>query len=91
VKDCLGCGCSWREHSDVPEELKLCPACGSEDLIKKDFVIQIKYFTSISRYEDFRFLGARTWWKEDVIPDIEKSFVHYDTLQWDNLFSDLYA
>lgn len=91
VKTCADCGCYWREHSDVAEEVKLCPTCGSDGIDKTDFVVQVKYFTSISRFEDFRFLGAKAWYKERVISDINKSFVHYDTLQWDNLFSDLYA
>jgi hypothetical protein len=89
-KSCKRCGATWQEHSDFPEDIKICPACSSDDLHKHSFMIEVKHYAGMRPYEDEKFFGVKSFYKHYIVTDIEKSFTHYSTLQWENLFSDLY-
>lgn len=89
-KTCQACGLTWKEHSDMPEEYKYCLACKSDDIKRHSFLVEVRVFASMYDYDGFKIFGQKTWYKHYSINDIEKSFAHYNTLQWDNLFSDLY-
>lgn len=90
IKSCRNCGVSWRENSEMPEQLGECPACGSWKIHKHDFVIEVKHFATISAFDAWHELGIKTYHRNYLITDIEKYFPYYDTLQWDNLFSEFY-
>jgi len=89
-KTCLACGLTWYENSDFPEKIKLCPACGNYKLRKHSFKIECFHYANISAFDAWKQFGMSTFHKRYYINDIEKYFPLYDTLQWENLFKDLY-
>lgn len=87
-KVCGGCGLSWREHNEMHDILPVCPRCSSRELEKRDHVIQVWCFSSMSRFHEWRILGHKSYYRTYYIMDAEKYFPLYDTLQWDNMFSE---
>lgn len=90
TKTCKNCGVSWNEHSDMPEKKNYCPACGSINVFKHSHMIEIKAYNSMESYNAHKAYGMDTHYAHYYVTDIEKYFGLYDTLQWDNMFSDLY-
>lgn len=90
VKQCKQCGASWNEDSDMPEQSKNCLNCDSIKLMRRNFQIEVKVFPGMNAYTAYKIYGAVTYYKHYFVRDIEKYFPLYKTLQWENLFSDLY-
>jgi len=90
TKVCKKCGSSWYESSETPEQLYRCWMCDSFELIKKDHVIELYFFQSIDAFEIWKNNNIKSYYKRYLITDIEKYFPLYNTLQWENLFSDVY-
>lgn len=96
MKTCKNCGTKWQEHSDMPEKLWECPYCGHYKLLKHDHVIEIWKFATMDSYimwKEWGYTGEkgnRPYYSHFFIYDIEQYFPLYDTLQWDNLFSEYY-
>lgn len=86
VKTCLQCGFRWQEHSEIPEESRLCPRCSWYRLTKTNFIIYVYCFESVEQFELFRDFGQKTYFKRYRIMDIERYFGFYDTHQIENLF-----
>ena len=89
-KTCLSCGLTWYENSDFPEKIKLCPGCGNYKLRKHSFKIECFHYANITSFDAWKQFGMQTYHKRYYINNIEKYFSMYDTLQWQNLFQDLY-
>lgn len=89
-KICKKCNLVWSETSEHPEQLYKCLRCNSYNIKKFDHKIEIFCFTSVNDYETWKNYNVKTWYKHYIINDIGKYFHLYDTLQWENLFSDLY-
>ncbi|MCK5027908.1 MAG: hypothetical protein KAS07_05810, partial [Candidatus Pacebacteria bacterium] len=75
---------------EMPEPLKQCPKCFSYDLHKSDHKLEIWHFTSIDKYEQWKDFKEKSFYKHYLVNDIVDYFPLYDTLQWENLLSDLY-
>lgn len=90
IKTCKKCGWSVQENSDDPEPLWECLNCGSPRIHKHTHVIEVKHFRNSDSFLDWKEYGSRTYHKHYYITDIEKYFKMYDTLQWDNMFSEFY-
>ena len=90
TKRCLNCGSAWREDTDMPEIAKYCINCNGINLKRTNFAIEVKFFVSIAGYNAWKIYGMKTFYKHYFVNDIEKYFPMYDTLQWDNMFSNLY-
>lgn len=89
-KLCKKCGVTWLEHSEMPESHYKCPLCGSYTLKKYDFKIEAWKFQSMEHFNAWREFAQKSYYDHFMINDIEKYFPLYDTLQWDNLFSEYY-
>jgi hypothetical protein len=90
-KTCRRCRVSWGETSEMPEPLWICPACGSHELLKHGHVIEVHCYASIKMYEAWEEWGIdKGRYKKYYITDIEDYFRYFDTMQWDNLFSEFY-
>jgi len=87
VKLCNDCGMSWNEDSDMPEQAKNCYNCGSINMKRINFQIEVKVFPSMSAYTAYKLYNVVTYYKHYFVRDIEKYFPMYSTLQWENLFS----
>jgi hypothetical protein len=90
VKRCNDCGSSWNEDTDMPEVYKFCPNCDSINMNRTNFSIEVKVFPNVTAYTMFKIYGMNTFFKHYFVNDIVKYFPMYNTLQWDNMFSDLY-
>lgn len=89
-KACKRCGMRWQENSEMPEGLNECPHCGNWQLKKFNHQIEVYRFQSMQHYEAWRDFRQKTFYSHYFITDIEKYFPLYDTLQFDNLFSEYY-
>lgn len=93
VKTCLNkrCGCSWAETSELPEPLWVCPRCGHYKVKKHSHSVEVWHFPNMSAYTGWKEFGMSTFYKHYVVNDIEKIFPYYNTLQWDNMFGEIYT
>lgn len=89
-KTCLECNYSYVESSEDYEKLKTCPKCDSIKNKKFDFKIEVKVFNSVDKFSYYKDYNKKTWFKRYIVDDIENYFKFYNTLQWDNMLSDLY-
>jgi hypothetical protein len=89
-KNCNDCGTVWRENSAMPELIKMCPCCGSYDLLKNGHMIEIWEFSSMPEYNNWMAFGQETYYKHYFVRNIEQYFPLYNTLQWNNMFSEIY-
>jgi len=89
-KKCLDCGTNWRENSEMPERLFECPNCHSINICKFNHQIEIRHFSNLNNYEQWNLFGKKSYFKWYIITDIENYFPLYNTLQWDNMFNNLY-
>lgn len=90
VKGCNGCGAKWQENSEIPKQLYQCPFCSSWKVIKFNHQIEVWEFANMNNFISWKEYGMNTFFEHYIIPDIEKIFKNYNTLQWDNLFEDHY-
>jgi hypothetical protein len=89
-KTCLNCGYSWYENSDMPEKMGYCENCLSTNIRKHHHQIEIKHYPNMESYNFMKVWGKETHYRHYFVRDIEKYFPLYDTLQWDNMLSELY-
>jgi len=89
-KTCMKCGVTWYENSDFPEKQKLCGYCGHFQLRKHSFRIEVFHYADIGAFDAWKEYGMRTHHRRYFINNIEEFFPLYDTLQWENLFQDMY-
>lgn len=87
-KICKRCHNSWAESSENPEPKFDCPVCGSFNIKKYDFKIEIWCFTGINSFKSWKDMGLKTYYRHYFVNDIENFFKYYDSFQWDNLFEE---
>lgn len=90
AKSCKECSASWQEDSEMPETINKCPLCNSFQLLRHSFTLEVWNFTSMQMFEMWKDWEQQSFYKHYYVRDIEKYFKYYDTLQWDNLFSEYY-
>lgn len=90
-KTCKKCGLYWSENSEMPEVAFQCFHCKSYDIKKHSHKIYVMHFPNMSAYTAYKEFGMKTYYSRYFVNDIERFFPLYDTLQWDNLFSDIYT
>ena len=88
-KLCKKCGCNWCENNEVPEPMHNCPVCNSWDIHKYNHVIEVWHFQTMAMFQQWQWMGRKTFHKHYRINDIENYFPRYNTLQWDNLLVDV--
>ena len=89
-KLCKKCGLTWKENSEMPEGWLECPKCKSYNIKKFNHILEVWHFPNISYYNMWKDFNQKTFYKHYYLYDIENYFHLYDTLQWDNLFSEFY-
>jgi len=90
MKTCENCGATWKENSEMPEGFIVCPICKSNKLQKHTHNIEVWHFPNMKMFLAWHQMGMKTYYKRYVVMNIEKYFPLYNTLQWDNMFSDFY-
>ena len=90
TKKCRKCQMKWTETSDTPDQIFKCFRCGSFDIVRYGFFIEIRFFSNMQLYEVWKNTGGDTFYKHTMIKDIEQVFPYYDTMQWENMFSEFY-
>jgi len=74
----------------MPEPLWVCPRCGHYKVKKHSHSVEVWHFPNMFAFTGWRDMGLKTFYKHYVVNDIEKVFPYYNTLQWDNMFSEIY-
>jgi hypothetical protein len=90
-KTCRNCGYSFSENNEAIEIRNACQKCGEYSLKKSDHVVEVYQFPRMDNFVRWKYLGIpfkQTGNRHYLIKDIEKYFDYYNTLQWENLFSD---
>lgn len=90
MKKCKHCGLVWHENSEHPEPLFICPECSSISIKKYSHRIEIYKFAGMDAFINWKDYGMKTYYSRYIINDIETYFPNYNTLQWDNMFSQYY-
>ena len=90
IKTCKNCGSSWQENSEMPEGYIICPVCGTSEIKKHSHNLECWHFPNMQLFQIWHSFGQKTFYKHYIIRDIETYFPLYNTLAWDNMFSELY-
>lgn len=90
TKSCKKCGLGWSESSETPEPTWRCPGCHWHHLLKHHYHIEIWHFATMQAYIGWKEFGMQTYHSHYIIEDIEKYFNLYNTMQWENLFTEDY-
>ncbi len=90
VKTCENCGASWKENSEMPEGFIICPVCNTNKIQKHSHVLEVWHFPNMRMYTAWHEFGQKTYYKRYYVNNIEEYFPLYNTLQWDNMFSNFY-
>lgn len=90
VKVCKKCEFKWQENSDVPEPAWNCLKCRSHYIFKCNHIIEVWHFRDMNHFLAWKQFGERSYHSHYFINDIEKYFPLYNTLSWDNMFSEFY-
>jgi len=91
IKECKICNSWWNESSEEVEPCWICKNCGSPEIIKKNYEVQVWHFRNMDCYFQWKMLKQKTYHANYIIHDIEDYFKYYDTFQWENLFSEYYT
>ena len=90
LKTCESCGATWKENSEMPEGFIVCPYCKNNKIQKHSHKIEVWHFPSIQTFLAWHQMGQKTYYKRYYVNNIEDYFPLYNTLQWDNMFSNFY-
>lgn len=98
-KECLTCGCNyikkngkkyrWHETNAQYKKHFFCTKCKGYNIIQKNHYIEVWCFPTIEHYSNWYELGVKTYYTHYFIKNVSKYFSYYNTLQWDNLVSDV--
>lgn len=88
-RHCKKCGKLLVENNETPNKLFNCPKC-NKPTEKKNFIIEVFSFENIDKFHTWEVSRRRrkTYYNRYFVTDIEETFKHYNTLQWENLISD---
>jgi len=89
-KSCKSCSSNWHETSEDPEPRFSCPVCGSHEIKKGRFSIELFHFKSMDLFNGWKNYGMKSYYNHYFLKDVERYFNVYDSLQWDNMFSKYY-
>jgi len=89
-KRCKKCGTTWTENSEMPESLYRCPRCLNLRLKIFGHALEIWHFSDMNKFNCWKDFGQKTFYKHYLVRDIATFFPLYNTLEWDNMFSEYY-
>lgn len=92
VIQCEDCGIKLVTNSER-QQVEICLQCGSFNILKSDFKVEVRKFNSWDNYFNYRLNIKGNWnFERYIIPDIEKYFGYYDTMQmtdmWENYINE---
>ena len=88
ILQCVNCGLTYYENNERAEKIRGCYGCGCYKLKKIKCNIEVYKFSNMTNYNMFMEFGSKTYYSHFMIKDIETVFNLYDTLQWDDMFTD---
>lgn len=89
-KHCLTCGFTWAETNETSDQSWKCLRCNSERVKKEHIEIHVREFRNMNAFDLWIEYGARQYYARYTITDIESYFDYYNTLQWDDLFTEFF-
>ena len=89
MKSCNSCLYTWQENNEMPEQLRICPKCGGFKVSIHSHRIEVWHFATVDDFVRWKYYGRKTYYRHYFIIDVVDFFPRYDTLQWDNLLSEV--
>jgi hypothetical protein len=90
VKVCPYCQFAFNECNETPLKREYCPVCMSAGLKKTNMKVEVLHFVNNDAFINYFHGGAKSYYRRYYITDIEKIFVNYNTLQFNDLLSNYY-
>ena len=90
MKRCKDCQAQWYENSEFPEPAQHCPRCLSPHIIKFNHEVEVFHFANIDDFMEWKISGIMNFYRHYCVSGLEQYFNMYNTLQWENMFSDMY-
>lgn len=88
-KTCKKCLFTVNENNEIPEQMFVCPVCKSI-LIKHSHIIEVWHFVNYDNFIRWKYYRLKkSYYKHYYVTDIEEVFPFYNTMQWDNLISQI--
>jgi len=85
---CKKCGGEWKETNETSDKFYNCPRCNSIHIKRDDSIIEIYKYSNIEMFDRWYTYHAKTYYKRFMIMDIKNIFGNYETLQFNDLFSE---
>jgi hypothetical protein len=85
---CPKCHATWNETNETPNKFLVCPRCKDYRIKKIKTIIEIFDFKDVDSFVNFKEFNVKTYYRRYLIKDIESVFGDYDTLQFDDMFSE---
>lgn len=89
VKVCSKCDAFWNETNETSNKRYNCPRCNSHYIKRKQSIIEVFEFRNIDSFESWYTLRNKSYHLHYLIKDIHTIFNNYETLQFDDLFSEV--
>ena len=89
IKECQKCKSRYRECNETVEKIYYCPECNSTKIKEINHEIEAFHFSSIEQYDLWKNFGVKTYHRHYVIKDIVNYFGKYDTLQIEDLLTEI--
>lgn len=86
---CNNCRRRWLENNETPQKSLSCHYCGSNDMMRTNFIIYQYKFINVDKFIDWKYFNKKSYYERMMVEDIEIYFPLYNTLQWSNLLSEL--
>lgn len=87
---CQKCQARYKETNDRWNKRTGCDYCEDvtiKDMKREKFIIEVWWFGGEQDFYLWYDLRKKTYLRHFIVTDIESVFPHYNTLQWDDLFS----
>jgi thymidine kinase len=85
---CSKCYYTWSESNENPNRQQVCPACRNWKIARIESMIEVRDFKNIEHFMRWHELHEHTYFRRYLITDIVNIFGNYDTLQFEDMFSE---
>ena len=85
---CSKCKSTWQENNEQADIKFNCPRCNSHFIKRIKSYIEIYKFKNIDLFNSWYNMRYKGYYSHYMISDIEKIFGNYETLQFNDLFSE---
>lgn len=85
---CSKCNATWKETNETADKKYFCPRCGGYHIKRSESLIEVLKFINMDSYDRWFIYRQKTYYKRFIITNIKEIFGNYETLQFNDLFSE---